>query len=161
MRTLHNEPPVVLRCWLRTLNSMSDWLSAFFAGLAVLVSAGTWFAQRRYPSATESRADVSVSFHWLTARARVVVPGREPLHAGYHLVLENRGPALATNVNLVVRNADGAELKLLDVAKGEFPLPRLDAGVRYPIPWMYEPFTRHARRFLVSVSWNDQAGWVS
>lgn len=137
---------------------MSNWLSTAFAGLAVLVSAGTWFSQRRYQSASERRADVTVSFHWLTARATVSIPGREPLHAGYHLVLENRGPALATNVNLIARNVDGVQLKLLDVATEEFPLPRLEATVRYPIPWLYEPFTRHARRFLVTVTWNDQAG---
>jgi hypothetical protein len=137
---------------------MSNWLSTVFAGLAVLVSAGTWFAQRRYQTAAERRADVTVSFHWLTARATVAIPGREPLKAGYHLVIENRGPAMATSVDLVVRNPDGVTLTLLDVAKGEFPLPRLDSGVRYPIPWLYEPFTRHARRFLVTVSWSDKAG---
>lgn len=137
---------------------MSNWLSTIFAGLAVLVSAGTWFAQRRHQSAAARRADVSVSFHWLTSRAKVVVPGREPFLAGYHLVLENRGPASATNVNLVARSAEGAELELLDVGQGEFPLSRLDAGVRYPIPWIYEPFTRHARRFLVTVSWTDHEG---
>ena len=137
---------------------MGDWLSTLFAGLAVFVSVGTWFAQRRYQSAAERRADVTVSFHWLTARATVVVPGRDPLHAGYHLVLENRGPALATNVNLVVRNVNGVKLKLIDVDAGEFPIPRLEASVRYPIPWLYEPFTRHARRFLITVSWNDRTG---
>ena len=120
--------------------------------------AGTWFAQRQYQSAAQRRADVAVSFHWLTARAKVVIPGREPLCAGYHLILDNRGPALATDVNLVVQDADGTQLTLLDIAPSEFPLSRLDAGVRYSIPWLYEPFTPHARRFIFTVTWNDEAG---
>ncbi len=137
---------------------MSDWLSAIFAGLAVLVAGGTWYAQRRYQSAAERRADVTVRFHWLTALATVVVPGREPLQAGYHLVLENRGPASAHQVDLEVRDAGGRQLTLLDLAPDEFPLPTFDAGGRYPIPWLYEPFTRHARRFVVTVRWDDGAG---
>ena len=137
---------------------MSNWLSTLFAGLAVVVAAGTWLAQRRYQAKAERRADVTVRFHWLTNHALVAIPGRDLLHAGYHLVLENRGPAAASNVSLSVHTPGGAELTLLDVATDEFPLHRLDAGVRYPIPWLYEPFTRHARRFLVKVSWVDGTG---
>jgi hypothetical protein len=137
---------------------MSSWLSTVFAGLAVVVAAGTWIAQRRYQSRAERRADITVTFHWLTARATVAIPGRDPLHAGYHLVVQNRGPAAASDVHLTVQDAAGTRLQLLDVAFDEFPLPRLDAGARYPIPWLYEPFTRHARRFVVSLSWEDGTG---
>lgn len=137
---------------------VSEWVAAIFAGLAVVVSAFTWYEQRRYQAAAERRANVSVRFHWLTEHAKVVLPGREPLRAGYHLVLANRGPAAARQVGIDVRDSSGHTLTLLDVGDGEFPLNVLDADCQYPIPWLYEPFTRHARRFSATVRWTDGDG---
>ncbi len=84
--------------------------------------------------------------------------GREPLRAGYHLVLTNRGPAAAHEVDIHVRDSFGQKLILLDVGKDEFPLEILDADSQYPIPWLYEPFTRHARQFSATVRWTDGEG---
>jgi hypothetical protein len=115
--------------------------------LAYLPRDGGFEARLTYQRAAERKADVTVSFHWLTAMATVVLPGREPLRAAYHLVLANRGPASARQVDLKVSDPSGRPLSLLDVAPGEFPLEVLDDGSRYPIPWLFEPFTPHARRF--------------
>lgn len=133
-------------------------MASIFAGLAVVVSIFTWYEQRRYQAAAERRAHVSVRFHWLTDHAEVALPGREPLHAGYHLVLDNRGPAAAHEVDIDVKGSSGQMLTLLDVGEGEFPLQVLDADGQYPIPWLYEPFTRHARRFSATVRWTDGDG---
>jgi hypothetical protein len=136
---------------------MTNLLSTLFAGFAVLISLGTWLQQHLYRKAAEKRANVTVRFHWLTVQATVTPPGREPLRAGYHLVLTNRGPATAREVDLEVKDAAGNTLTLLDLQDGELPLPVLDAGAEYPIPWLYEPFTRHQRRFSATVRWTDDA----
>lgn len=78
--------------------------------------------------------------------------------AGYHLVVTNQGPAAARNVDVKVTDSDGRPLKLLDLGPDEFPLRVLDTNGRYPIPWIYEPFRRHERRFEATVSWTDGAG---
>lgn len=137
---------------------MSDGVSAAIATLALLFSVVTWYVQRRYRTRTERQARVTVSFHWLTELATVVIPGRQPLQAGYHLVVANAGPAAARNVDLAVVDASGQRLVLLDLGPDELPLAVLDADGRYPIPWLYEPFVRHARRFTATISWDDDTG---
>ncbi len=137
---------------------MSAWVSAVFAGLAVVVAIWTWYAQRRERTAAERRARVTVSFHWLPVRAKVQVRDGRTLEAGYHIVLVNRGPAPARDVNLRLSNSAGQELELLDVAPDEMPLAVLDVDGRYPIPWLYEPFSRHSRRFVATLSWTDSEG---
>lgn len=86
---------------------MSDWIGIIIAGLALAVSIFTWVAQNRRQAALERRADVSVYFHWLCSRARVAIPGREDVAAGYHLVLVNRGPAAAERVSLTIQGRRG------------------------------------------------------
>ena len=137
---------------------VSDWLGVFIAGLAFALSGATWFMQYRRQVQTELRADVTVSFHWLTNMAQVELPGREPLSAGYHLVLANRGPAAAHSLSVELKDSRGRELTLLDVEPSELPLRVLDANGRYPIPFLYEPFTRHARRFEAKLNWTDGNG---
>lgn len=137
---------------------MSEVLSLLFAGLAVAVSIYTLYVQRSAEGAANKRAHVTVYFHWLTARATVLLSDESEVQAGYHLVIHNRGPAAAREVDVEVFDTDGQKLRLLDLAKGELPLGLLDAGIRYPIPWIVEPFERHARRFQARVSWIDDEG---
>lgn len=137
---------------------MSKVLSPLFAGLAVAVSIYTWHVQRSAERAANKRAHVTVYFHWLTARATVRLPDNSQVQARYHLVIHNRGPATAREVNVEVFDRDGQKLRLLDLSKGELPLGLLDAGIRYPIPWIVEPFERHARRFRARLSWVDDEG---
>jgi hypothetical protein len=137
---------------------VNDWIGVLIAGLAFALSAATWFLQYRRQVLAERRADVTVSFHWLTNMARVEISGRAPLTAGYHLVLSNRGPAAARSVSLTLKDSGGRMLTLLDLERDELPLPVLDANGRYPIPFLYEPFTRHARRFEASLTWTDGDG---
>src|SRR4051794_6811248 len=132
---------------MRKTNAMSEWIGVLIAALAFALSGATWLLQYRRQVLADRRADVTVFFHWLTEHAQVDLPGRESLAAGYHLVLSNRGQAAAKSVKLTVRDAAGQTLTLLDVEPGELPLSDLDPHVRYPIPWLYEPFQRHARRF--------------
>jgi hypothetical protein len=138
--------------------SNSDWLSPLIAGASLVLSAAAVVWQYRYRRDHDRRADVTVAFHWLTSSAAVVLPGREPIYAGYHLVIANRGPAVARNVGLAVEEPGGTALKLLDIADDELPLAILDAGSRYPIPWVVEPFTRHARRFTARLTRDDADG---
>ena len=128
------------------------------AGLALVFSLATWLVQHRQRRSAERRADVTVFFHWLTSMARVVARDGRNLSAGYHLVLKNNGPAAARDVSITVRDTQGQVLRLVDVDPGELPLAVLDVNGRYPIPFLYEPFTRHARRFEASVSWTDDDG---
>lgn len=137
---------------------MSDWIGIIIAGLALGLSIFTWTVQHRRQAALERRADVSVYFHWLSSRARVAIPGREDVLAGYHLVLVNRGPAAAEQVSLTIEDTDGRPLKLLDLYPNELPLTVLDVNGRYPIPFVYEPFTPGARRFQVALTWSDGDG---
>lgn len=137
---------------------MSGWVTAVFAGLAVVVSGWTWYVQWRDHLMAQRRARVTVAFHWLPVRAKVPVKDGHTLEAGYHIVLANHGPAPARDVVLELRDSVGRDLELLDLGADEMPLAVLDIDGRYPIPWLYEPFTRHARRFTAKVSWNDAAG---
>ncbi|CUR54368.1 hypothetical protein [Nocardioides sp.] len=137
---------------------MSDWVGVVIGGLALGLSGYTWIVQHRRQVLADRAADVTVAFHWLRVRAHVTIPGRGEFQAGYHLVLTNRGPAAARNVDVRLSDSDGHPLTLLDLVPGELPLAVLDADGRYPIPWIYEPFSRHARRFEAIVSWTDDAG---
>jgi len=137
---------------------MSDWIGVAIAGLALLLSGYTWFAQRRRQTLADRRADVTVALHWLPVRAKVSIAGKGEYEAGYHLVVTNRGPSAARDVDVLLIDSNGRSLTLLDLDPGELPLTVLDADGRYPIPWVYEPFTRHERRFEATVSWRDDAG---
>ncbi|MDQ2849754.1 MAG: hypothetical protein M3Y49_03300 [Actinomycetota bacterium] len=128
------------------------------SGLALSLSGYTWLAQHRRQVLAERQADVSVAFHWLSTRAHVTIPGHGDFDAGYHLVLTNKGPAAARDLDVQLTDSDDHPLKLLDLVPGELPLVILDNDGRYPIPWIYEPFSRHARRFEAMVSWTDNAG---
>lgn len=118
---------------------MSEVLSPLFAGLAVAVSVYTWYVQRSAERVANKRAHVTVYFHWLTARATVLLPDKSQVQAGYHLVIHNRGPATARAVDVEVFDTDGQKLRLLDLSEGELPLSILDVGIKYPIPWIVEP----------------------
>jgi hypothetical protein len=75
----------------------------------------------------------------------------------YNLVLWNRGPASAKDISLRARSPSGDELRLLDLAEVEFPLSRLDAGARYPIPWLLSEH-QSGRLFICDLSWIDGSG---
>jgi hypothetical protein len=143
---------------LQQTKPVSDWLGVIIAGLALALSITTWALQYRRSATAERRADVTVFFHWLTSMARVEIPGHESVSAGYHLVISNRGPATAREVSLTLRDAQARTLELLDLHPDELPLSVLDVSGRYPIPFVYEPFSRHARRFEATLTWTDARG---
>jgi hypothetical protein len=134
----------------------SDWIAL----AALIISVGTagvaWWQRR----VSQRRADVTAFLHWLPARAHILVDNKS-VFVGYHLVLWNRGPNRATEVNVKVHFVDGhdeKQLALTDVAAGEFPLAQLEAGARYPIPWALGSdglaFVEE-RRFVLTLSWTD------
>lgn len=137
---------------------MSDWASVVIAGLALLLSVVSLAIQGYRQWIRGRRADVVVYFHWLPARAKVQVPGVGEVLAGYHLVLENRGPATARAVGVELRDGAGQVLSLVDLEQDELPLSLLDSGARYPIPFTYQPFTPQSRRFEATISWTDGRG---
>jgi len=73
-------------------------------------------------------------------------------------VLQNKGPAVAREVSLTVRDAHGRILVLLDLQPNEFPLSVLDVNANYPIPFAYKLSLRHACRFEATLSWSDDDG---
>jgi hypothetical protein len=134
----------------------SDWI-ALAALLVSVATAGTALWQHRR---SERRADVTAFLHWLPARAPIRVHENE-VTVGYHLVLWNRGPSRATEVDVAVLFVDDGtteHLPLTDVAEGEFPLAVLEAGARYPVPWALgeDGLARNdERRFVLALSWTD------
>ncbi len=137
---------------------MSDWIGIIIAGLALALSIFTWLVQYRRQLAVERRAEVTVFFHWLSSKALVEEPQHGPISVGYHIVLQNRGPAAAWEVLLTIRDARRRTLTLIDLQPNELPLSVLDVNASYPIPFAYEPFLRHARRFEATLSWTDGDG---
>lgn len=129
------------------------------SGSALLVSIITavWvgFGARR----AAKRADVTAYFHWLTATARIRLPDGSEMNTGYHLVLRNRGPANAREVTVKVAQPDGGELQLVSIDPNELPLSILDAGSRYPIPFVLAGGVHEGRsgyrRFVVTLTWRD------
>lgn len=110
------------------------------------------------------KADVGAYLYWLPEYAHIVLPSGETVRVGYHLVLYNRGPHCATDVNVKVKvyvrgqGSGWQDVKLADIGFEELPLKALDSGARYPIPWaLGESGTefRKERRFEVELSWND------
>lgn len=136
----------------------SNWIS-LSALLVSLGTAGVAFWQRRV---SQRRADVSAFLHWLPAKAHIRV-GVDEVSVGYHLVIWNRGPARASDLDVKVHFMDGMaeeHLRLTDVADGEFPLAHLDPGARYPIPWALGDdglARKDERRLVLSLSWNDSS----
>jgi hypothetical protein len=134
----------------------SDWI-ALAALFVSVVTAGAALWQHR---TSQRRADVTAFLHWLPARAHIRV-NEDEVTVGYHLVLWNRGPSRATDVNvavLFVENDNAEQLPLTDAGDGEFPLAVLEAGARYPIPWALGEdglARKDERRFMLVLSWTD------
>jgi hypothetical protein len=134
----------------------SDWIAL----AALLVSVATAVLTVSWRLISLRRADVTAFLHWLPARTYIQTDSGE-VSVGYHLILWNRGPARARKVSVRVAFMDGARpeaLRLTDVREGELPLPQLDAGARYPIPWALgsDGLARaDERRFILTLSWTD------
>jgi hypothetical protein len=137
-----------------------NWANFGIAVAALAVSAWTATTNhiRRYREIRH--AEVTVYFTWLTKAATVrPAAGGDEHRAWYHVVICNRGPAIAQQVDLKVLDSRGKEVVFVDSPKGEFPLKRLDAGARYPIPWaLGDGSQEKARRFEAKVSWTDGNG---
>jgi hypothetical protein len=135
---------------------LSNWIAL---GALVVSAATAGYAWHQGRTAAR-RADVTAFLNWLPARAYINVGGSE-VSVGYHLVLWNRGPARARDVDVVVRSpgtAAGADLRLTDIRPDELPLSHLDAGARYPIPWALGAdglAMKDERRFVIHLSWTD------
>src|SRR5690242_2115228 len=134
----------------------SDWIAL----AALVVSVGTAAATLWQRHRAQRRADVTAFLHWLPARAPIRI-GDGSVSVGYHLVLWNRGPARARDVDVsVLFVADGSEevLPLTDTTPDEFPLTLLESGARYPVPWALgqDGLARaDERRFVLLLSWRD------
>lgn len=108
------------------------------------------------------KADVSAYFNWLPAFAYIDLPSGDKVRVGYHLVLQNRGPHRARNVNVRVyaigQGSDWQEALFTDIRPEELPLESLDSETRYPIPWALGEDGmefRRERRFEVELAWKD------
>lgn len=144
---------------------MADWVNTIIAGAALAVSvvtAGISFLRNRRHSRT---ANVTAYFHWNQEKSRVDLPDRT-IKVGYNLVIWNQGPATARDLDIEVRRPNGgAPVRLASVEEGEFPLSRLDSGVRYPLqfapdmPEFYE-YSKYPtpRRFDLIIRWTDDNG---
>lgn len=139
--------------------SILELLSTVAAILAFGLSVGTAYRVWRREAEAAKRADVAVYFHWLTTSADIVLPTGGQARTGYHLVLRNGGPRAAEDVTVLVENSSGETLCLLALEPDEFPLPLLDSGGVYPIPFVLEAGRhegkRGLRRFKVTLEWRD------
>jgi len=139
--------------------STFEWWTIGLAALAVAVSLVTAVSVALGARRAAKRAAVTVYLHRLNDMARIVLPTGGVAQTGYHLVLRNRGPADATQVRVTVAGPDGQELKLEALDAGELPLASLDAGSRYPIPFVLpggvHEGRRGYRRFTVLLVWRD------
>lgn len=139
-------------------------MSNIIALAALVVSVVTAGVAWRNSRATERMADVSGYFHWLPSKASVLLPSGDTIYVGYHLVLANRGPHRAEQVDLKVylrrRGSDRQEVVLADLESNELPLEVLDRGGRYPIPWALGNGLEFLdeRRFEVELTWMDGNG---
>jgi hypothetical protein len=127
------------------------------AVLAVLVSVTTAYLSWRWRMEDTRKAELTLYFHRNSEKAQVVTTSGKVRQVGYNLVIWNRGPSVAKDIELSVFDEDGSQLQLLDVAPDEFPLDCLDPGTRYPIPWVIS-HAAHRRRFRCSVTWWDNRG---
>ena len=139
---------------------MADWVSVAIAFLALCIAAGVAIDNYQHRRRRAQQADVTVYFHWLSDLAPIELSSGEVIDTGYHLVLWNRGPAPAQNVDLEIFDPKGVPLRLLACDDDEFPIPLLESGVKYPIPWLVDaPAAAHrARRFHAKLTWTDDRG---
>jgi hypothetical protein len=72
------------------------------------------------------------------------------------MILHNRGPAVARNVNLRYELLDGDQPLPGILSGGLLPVPLLDSGQRYPIMVMFAQ--GDAMVFDVIVTWEDDEG---
>jgi hypothetical protein len=144
---------------LRTIVDASAIVSSVIALVALLVSGVTAYRTWRWRVIDRRAAGMTLYFHRNTVPAKALIDNGEMRLAGYHLVLWNRGPGAASDVMLEALHADGSRIQLLSTAPDEFPLARLDADARYPIPWILQDVSRqNERRFRCELSWNDGNG---
>jgi hypothetical protein len=134
----------------------SDWVTSAIALAAFAVSALTAYATWRWRVIDRRGAGMTVYFHRNSEMAKVHV-GEETIPVGYNLVLWNRGPGVAREISAAAYNAEGVLLQLVDVEDHEFPLSVLEAGARYPIPWLLER-KEQGRHFRCTVAWTDGNG---
>jgi hypothetical protein len=135
----------------------ADWVSSGIALAAFATSALVAYFTWRWRIIDRRGADMTVYFHRNSEMAKVHVPSGEIQLVGYNLVLWNRGPSTATAVGFRVYNRDGQELSLVDLDDDEVPLSLLEAGARYPIPWLL-PSKQTGRHFRCDLSWHDGNG---
>ncbi|MFD7403359.1 hypothetical protein ACFV7R_11935 [Streptomyces sp. NPDC059866] len=138
---------------------MSEWISTVIALSALGLSAVTAYTQHRNRKKEILAARVTAYFHRTSEFAKIKLPDGTLRQAGYHLVIWNHGPAPAENVELEVKDREGVGVTLADCPDDEFPLERIDASGRYPVPWLPTADAhRGARRFTVVLRWQDGNG---
>ncbi|MFK4544652.1 hypothetical protein RKD29_004248 [Streptomyces tendae] len=138
---------------------MTEWISTVIALCALGLSGVTAYTQHRNRKRDTLAARVTAYFHRTSEFAKIKLPDGTLRQAGYHLVIWNHGPAPAEHVELVIKDVEGNAVTLADCLAEEFPLERIDASGRYPIPWLPVADThRGARRFTVVLRWRDGMG---
>ncbi len=100
---------------------------------------------------SQQRADVTVECSSRGERSRVAHTLLD-----YFLVLHNRGPAVARNVNLRAELLDGSTTLPSIRDNGLLPVPLLDSGQRYPMA--VDVAMGDAIVFDVVVTWEDDEG---
>lgn len=138
-----------------------DWAStmtAVAAALSLFLSITVAVSQHRFQTRSNKTASVTAYFHRTKDWTHVTLNDGTEAKAGYHLVLWNQGPASAEDLELLVCDGRGTHLTLVDSPAEEFPLKRLDAGGRYPIPWIVEPRRPGIRRVIATLRWQDGRG---
>lgn len=145
----------------RTGMSTEIWALAI-AGVALIVSVGTATGSEVRYRRQQARADVSVRLQWLETLSRVDIGEGRERHAGYNIVLENRGPGPAMDLHLevsaILPSGEHHPLSLKDVDPDEFPLDMLPAGSKYPIRFIDTHELDRRRRFVATVAWRDHGG---
>jgi len=136
--------------------SVSDLMSNGIALAALGISGATAGLTWRWRIADRGGADMTVYFHRNSEMAKVRI-GDEVRLVGYNVVLWNQGPAAATAVAFKAFNDRGDPLCLVDLDEEELPLSRLEAGARYPVPWLLAT-EEHGRHFRCSLAWEDHNG---
>jgi hypothetical protein len=136
--------------------NISDWMSDGIAVAALGISGVTAALTWRWRVRDRGCADMTAYFHRNSEMAKVVVGDKVHL-VGYNVVLWNRGPAAAAEVSFRAFDGCGNPLHLVDLDENELPLSRLEAGARYPVPWLLAT-ENPGRHFQCSLSWGDPNG---
>lgn len=156
-----------------------DWVTAVGSALAALAAIGAFIVslrlegklvdiekERREEEQSESAsAQVVPRFEVVERHTTSGIAARtQTVTRDYrYIFLANHGEAPARDVTFELTGPEGEEVggdPLQDVEDDEFPLPTLDPGTEYPLPFRLSP-SETQMRLRAHVEWDDDEGHKS